>query len=120
MTKTVTTSLGGVTLHVKDIQKSLDFYSRLPGAMVVMPVQGDGSHKFAMVQIGKGRIGLLSGVPQLKFHLELDASDLDEMYKTLKSLGFEPEGPPRMRPWGERDFRVFDPDGYMVEFDQAD
>jgi catechol 2,3-dioxygenase-like lactoylglutathione lyase family enzyme len=119
MTKTATTCLGGVTLHVKNVQNSLDFYSRLPGAKVVIPVQGGGKHQFAMVQIGTGRIGLLSGVPQMKFHLEIEASDLDEMYETLKSRGFEPEGPPEVRPWGERDFRVFDPDGYMVEFDQA-
>jgi len=120
MAKTATASLGGVTLHVQDVQKSLDFYSRIPGAKIIIPPQGDKQHKFAMVQIGNGRIGLLSGVPQMKFHLEIDSSDLDDMYETLKKRGFKPEGPPEVRPWGERDMRVMDPDGYMVEFDQED
>ena len=120
MAKTATASFGGVTLHVQDIQKSLDFYSRIPGAKIVISPQGDKQHKFAMVQIGSGRIGLLSGLPQMKFHLEIDSSDLDDMYETLKKRGFKPEGPPKVRPWGERDMRVMDPDGYMVEFDQED
>jgi catechol 2,3-dioxygenase-like lactoylglutathione lyase family enzyme len=120
MPKTITASLGGITLHVKDIEKSLDFYSRIPGAEIVIPVQGKGQHRFAMVQLGEGRIGLLTGVPQMKFHIEIDASDLDGMYEALKKRGFKPEGPPEERPWGERDMRVMDPDGYMVEFDQAE
>jgi catechol 2,3-dioxygenase-like lactoylglutathione lyase family enzyme len=118
MTKTITASLGGITLHVKDVQTSLDFYCRIPGARIVVPIQGDELHKFAMVQIGGGTIGLLSGVPQMKFHLEIETSDLDDMYKTLKTVGLKPAGPPEERPWGQRDFRLIDPDGYMVEFDQ--
>jgi catechol 2,3-dioxygenase-like lactoylglutathione lyase family enzyme len=120
MAKTATTSLSGVTLHVQDVQKSLDFYSRIPGAKIVVANQGTNLHKFAMVQIGRGRIGLLSGVPQMKFHVEIDSSDLDDMYETLKERGFTPEGPPEDRPWGKRDMRVIDPDGNMVEFDQED
>jgi catechol 2,3-dioxygenase-like lactoylglutathione lyase family enzyme len=117
MTKTLTASLGGITLHVQDVQTSLDFYTRIPGAKITVPIQGDGQHKFAMVQIGAGRIGLLSGVPQMKFHIEFDASSLDDMYEELKKRGLHPEGPPEERPWGERDMRVIDPDGNIVEFD---
>jgi catechol 2,3-dioxygenase-like lactoylglutathione lyase family enzyme len=120
MTKTVTASFGGITLHVQDVQRSLDFYSRVPGAKIVIPIRGDDQHRFAMVQIGRGKIGLLSGVPQMKFHLEIDTSDLDNMYEALKTIGLQPEGPPQERPWGERDMRVIDPDGNMVEFDQED
>ena len=105
MAKTAMASLGGVTLHVQDVQKSLDFYSCIPGARIVVPPQGDKQHKFAMVQIGSGTIGLLSGVPQMQFHLEIDASDLDDMYETLKKRGFKLEGPPEVRPWGQRDMR---------------
>jgi catechol 2,3-dioxygenase-like lactoylglutathione lyase family enzyme len=118
MTKTLAASLTGVTLHVEDVQKSVDFYSRIPGAKVLIPIRGDDEHQFAMIQIGEGKIGFLSGVPQMKFHLEIDAAaDLDIMYKELKSLGLNPEGPPEDRPWGQRDMRLIDPDGNMVEFD---
>src|ERR1700679_940956 len=114
-TKSLTTTLGGITLHVKDIQKSLDFYSRIPGAQVEIPIRGNGDHQFGMVRIGRGRIGLLSGVNQMQFDVEIDTEDLDDMYRYLRNRGFEPEGPPEVRPWGERDMRLMDPDGYMIE-----
>lgn len=120
MARKLTASLAGITLHVKNVKKSLDFYSRIPGAKVVVPVTGDRKHQFAMVQIGAGMIGLLSGVPGMKFHIEMEASDLDKMYDKLNALGLPPEGPPEERPWGQRDMHVIDPDGYMVEFDQAE
>jgi len=117
-TKSLTNTLGGLTLHVQDIHKSLDFYSRIPGAQVVIPIRENGDHQFAMVRIGKGRIGLLAGVPHRQFHIEIDTEDLDDMYKSLKNRGFEPEGPPEVRSWGQKDMQLIDPDGYMIEFDQ--
>jgi len=118
--KTAKASLSGVTLHVKDVQRSLEFYTRIPGAKIVVPLQGKKKSGFAMVQIGSGCIGLLSGVKGMKFHLEVEASDLDDMYETLIARGFKPQGPPEERPWGIRDMHLMDPDGYLVEFDQAE
>ncbi len=107
-------SLEGMTLHVADVEKSLDFYRRIPGAQVVHHRPG----QFAMLQIGKSRLGLLRRT-QDKFHLEIEAVDLDEMYRQLKEAGLEPESPPVDRPWGERDFWILDPDGNTVEFGAA-
>jgi catechol 2,3-dioxygenase-like lactoylglutathione lyase family enzyme len=106
-------SLEGLTLHVADVRRSLDFYSRIPGAQVVFEQAG----RFALLQIGKGRLGLLqygSG-----FHVELEAADLDKVYAQVREAGLEPESPPTLRPWGERDFLVTDPDGNKIEFGEA-
>jgi catechol 2,3-dioxygenase-like lactoylglutathione lyase family enzyme len=104
-------SLEGLTLHVSDIERSLAFYQRIPGAAVVYHAPGH----FALLQIGAGRLGLLKlGYGQ--FHVEIEADDLEGMHAELRAAGIEPESPPQDRPWGERDFMVVDPDGYRLEF----
>jgi catechol 2,3-dioxygenase-like lactoylglutathione lyase family enzyme len=107
------TSLEGLTLHVADLQRSLDFYCSIPGARVLFERPG----QFAMLQIGNGRLGLLqhgSG-----FHVEIEAANLDEIYVQVRQAGLEPQSPPTVRPWGERDFLVTDPDGNLIEFGEA-
>ena len=105
--------LEGLTLHVKDLEKSVEFYSRIPGAKKKMHFPG----KFAMFQMGEGRLGLLQAEKQ-GFHVELGTGKkLDEMYEAVLAAGFKPESPPTDRPWGRRDFILLDPDGNMLEFD---
>lgn len=104
-------SLNGVTLHVSDVERSLDFYQRVPGAQLLVHRPG----AFALLQIGSGRLGLLKW-PKPTFHLEFDSADLDSMYAALREAGLEPQSPPQTRPWGERDFLLLDPDGNMIEF----
>jgi catechol 2,3-dioxygenase-like lactoylglutathione lyase family enzyme len=108
-------SLNGVTLHVKDIQKSKEFYSKIPGAKLIHETPG----QFALFQVGQGRLGLLQH-GEGKFHMEFDSADLDAMYAQLRENGLEPESPPQERPWGQRDFLAIDPDGNMVEFGQME
>lgn len=111
-----TASLEGLTLHVSDLERSLSFYSRIPGAEVVVHRPG----QFALISIGKGRLGLLQRGGTPRFHLEVEADDLDAMYAHLREQGIEPNSPPKVEPWGETDFRVIDPDGNIVEFGLAD
>jgi hypothetical protein len=47
-------SLEGVTLQVADVERSLEFYRKIPGATVAVHRLGE----FALVQIGIGRLGL--------------------------------------------------------------
>ena len=107
-------SLAGLTLHVADIERSLEFYRKIPGGSVMFHMPG----QFAMVRIGDGRLGLLRDC-QRAFHIELETTDLDGMYAQLAEIGITAEGPPAQRPWGERDFIVMDPDGNMLEFGVA-
>lgn len=103
-----------VSLHVADVEKSVAFYSRFPGAQLVMHRPG----QFAKFRFGGGHIQVV-GIPakEKSFHIELDAPDLQELFETLKSAGIEPEGPPTRQSFGRTQFRVLDPDGNILEFD---
>jgi catechol 2,3-dioxygenase-like lactoylglutathione lyase family enzyme len=106
----MTASLVGLTLHVSDVDRSLEFYRRLPGAAVLFHMPG----RFAMLRLGDGRLGLLADRKRA-FHVELEVRDLEATAADLQRLGFEVEGPTR-RPWGEVDVLVTDPDGNLLEF----
>jgi catechol 2,3-dioxygenase-like lactoylglutathione lyase family enzyme len=103
-------SLEGVTLQVASVERSLEFYQKIPGAQVLMHRPGS----FALLAIGKGRLGLLKVGPT---HLEFDVSDVDGLYQQLKDAGWPVEAPPQLKAWGEYDFTVRDPDGHCLEFD---
>jgi catechol 2,3-dioxygenase-like lactoylglutathione lyase family enzyme len=107
-------SLAGLTLHVADLERSLAFYTKIPGVTVEVHRPG----LIAILRIGQGRLGLLQRAAGW-FHVELEV-DLDGLYEALKQAGIEPKGPPVRHPWGERDFQVIDPDGFALEFESAD
>ncbi len=107
-------SLEGLTLHVADLERSQAFYTRLPGVAVEFHRPG----LFAMLRIGKGRLGFLQRAAG-RFHVELETDDLDGFYDAVRQTGIEPKGPPVRHPWGERDFQEIDPDGFVLEFESA-
>jgi catechol 2,3-dioxygenase-like lactoylglutathione lyase family enzyme len=106
-------SLVGLTLHVKDVEKSFAFYRQFPGAEVMFHLPGI----FALLKMGNGRLGLLCDQKR-PFHVEIDCLDLDATYALFQELGIPTEGPPSVKPWGERDFLLLDPDGNLVECGQ--
>lgn len=103
-------SLAGITLHVADVDHSLEFYRRLPGAAVAFHLPG----RFALLSLGQGRLALLADQKR-RFHIELEVPDLDAAAVELQALGLTIDGPTR-RQWGERDVLVQDPDGNLLEF----
>jgi catechol 2,3-dioxygenase-like lactoylglutathione lyase family enzyme len=105
-------SLAGLTLHVADLERSLAFYTRIPGATVEVHRPG----LIAILRIGQGRLGLLQRAAG-RFHVELEVDDLDAFYEEVRRAGIEPKGVPVRHPWGERDFQVVDPDGFVLEFE---
>jgi catechol 2,3-dioxygenase-like lactoylglutathione lyase family enzyme len=106
-------NLVGLTLHVADVDRSLEFYKRLPDSSILYHMPG----QFALLSVGSGRLGLLRDQKR-PFHVEIDCDDLDATCALLKDSGFPAEGP-TTRPWGERDVLVVDPDGNLVEFGEA-
>ena len=108
-----TISLNGTTLHVVDVEKSLEFYQRIPGAELMVHRAG----QFALLQFGQGRLGLLKWDTPT-FHIEMDSANLDAMHAQLVENGITPESLPQDHHWGQRDFLVLDPDGNMIEFGQ--
>lgn len=107
-------SLEGVSLCVADVERSFAFYSKLPGAQVIMHRPG----YFAKFKIGEGHVQVVGIPPEEKsFHIEMDAPDLQGLYEQLRAAGIEPDGPPTKRSFGRTNFRVHDPDGNILEFD---
>jgi len=106
--------LEGLTLHVEDLRRSLDFYERLPGFTVELQRPG----QVAVLRAGDFLLGLLAQprIARPAFHLEIATTDLDLLHQHLGAVGIRPTGPPRRRPWGERTFHVTDPDGNQLEF----
>ena len=112
----MTTSLEGVSLHVADVEKSVAFYSKFPGAQLIMHRTGE----FAKFKFGDGHIQVVAIPPEEKsFHIEMNAPDLHALYDNLKAVGIEPNGPPTKQSFGRTQFRVHDPDGNILEFDTA-
>jgi catechol 2,3-dioxygenase-like lactoylglutathione lyase family enzyme len=106
------TSLEGVTLQVADVERSLEFYRKIPGATVATHRPGE----FALVQIGKGRLGLLNKKLG-PTHIEIETLDLDALYQQVCAAGTTPKHAPSSKPWDPvRDFLVIDPDGHIIEF----
>src|SRR3979409_1718934 len=107
------TSLEGLTLHVRDVELSRAFYSRIPGTELLAHRPGE----FCLFRIGAGMLGLLQ-MRRVGFHLEVAVPDLEGTHAALRAVGLEPVGPPRDRPWGERTFELVDPDGNRLEFQE--
>ena len=111
------TSLEGVSLHVADVEKSVAFYSKLPGAQLIMHREGE----FAKFKIGDGHVQVVAiQLSEKSFHIEINAPDLHALYEELKSAGIEPDEPPTKRFFGRTNFRMHDPDGNILEFDSSE
>ena len=91
------TSLTGLTLHVADVERSRDFYTRLPGAVLVHHRPGD----FALFELGDGHLGLLSarflpkGAPA--FHMEVSSTleDIDALHDQVLAAAWSRTGHPQ-------------------------
>ena len=103
-------SLEGVTFQVSDVDKALEFYSRIPGTRVVYHRRSE----YAILAIGKGQLGLVS--QPVPTHVEIDASDPDALYEQLKEAGLPVNEPPEAKGWGDYTFVMYDPDGNCLEF----
>jgi len=125
-----TLRMEGLTLAVKDVKRSIEFYGKTLGLSVEMNSAPD----FAMIRVGGeggGTIGLLAerhanrkGVKSATraqhaaIHVELSTDDLDKLYKRLKARGVRFHEPPHDEPW-ERAMQALDPDGYTIEIAQG-
>src|SRR5258708_29765886 len=100
----------GLTLHVRDVELSREFYLRIPGITLAGHRQGE----VALLEINGCLLGLLQ-LPKAAFHIELGTQDLDRMYDHLVRKGIEPLSAPRERQWGEKAFNGTDPDGHGLQ-----
>jgi catechol 2,3-dioxygenase-like lactoylglutathione lyase family enzyme len=108
--------ISAVTLKVKDMPRSVRFYSGILGLEIIYggpdasftslrtPGAGD-----AILNLEQGTFSDLWG--RIIFHVK----DVDELWVNLVAKGLNP-ATPRDASWGERYFHLFDPDGHELSF----
>lgn len=114
-----------VSLAVKDIHASREFYSKLG----FTDFAGDISQNWLIMKSGDHVIGLFQGMfPKniLTFNPGWDQSasnlesftDIREIHQVLKENGISPDSEVEFSPDGPASFSVTDPDGNTILFDQ--
>ncbi len=115
-------------LFVEHLDVSVDFYERALGFQVARREPG-----YASLRRGDAELGLvpisrlparsagpgfsqerLAGDRGAGVEIVLEVEDLAAAVDVVAGAGFELVEPVRERPWGLRDFRLTDPDGYYV------
>ncbi|MGO6968638.1 VOC family protein [Rhizobium leguminosarum] len=111
-------------LFVEAPETSIDFYRRVLG----FEIQGSPSTEYTMLRNGDAVIAINSrSVLSTDHPLRIDTgqraglgveivlkvADVEGAYRTAKESGW-PVSDLALQPWGLRDFRLVDPDGYYV------
>ncbi len=114
-------------LFVEDLDTSIGFYAALGFAVERR------EHDYASLRWGEAVIGLgpisklpatgdgpgftrerLAGARGAGVEIVLEVEDLDVALAAARAAGHPLTEPPQDRPWGLRDFRLADPDGYYL------
>jgi catechol 2,3-dioxygenase-like lactoylglutathione lyase family enzyme len=115
-----------VVLLVKDIEKSKSFYNIVLGQKIVLDfgryVEFEGGlgiweKAYALNLIfedGKSAVEVGGNTAELYFEFD----DLDGLYEELEGKTTVIHSI-REPPWGQRAFRVYDPDGHIIEFGES-
>jgi catechol 2,3-dioxygenase-like lactoylglutathione lyase family enzyme len=124
--------ISAVTLKIKDMGKSCNLYSRIPGFKLAY---GGAADPFTTFEVGGSKmyvnLELLNdpstndvgiGSKQRDFgRIIFHTEDVDSLYRHMKNdraisraVSFETE--PADAPWGERFFHMREPNGYQLSF----
>jgi catechol 2,3-dioxygenase-like lactoylglutathione lyase family enzyme len=112
-------------LHVRDVDRSVRFYTEAFGFELAFRFPDEGPLEFAFLKLGETGIGIGSAkAPPLpdwpddrelgSFQLCIYADDTDAAAERLRSLGVEQVTEPREMPWGENLAFFADPDGNLI------
>jgi uncharacterized glyoxalase superfamily protein PhnB len=125
------------SIRVKDMQKSLDFYTKTLGLHTIDTLtRRDG--KIALASVGfDSPVLMLAPVEYVRtqqtkdnlaknqfgigveFHIGMNGSrKLDMFFKEVKAKGITVINEPNTEYWGDRIFTVKDPDGYAITFSE--
>ena len=112
-----------ISLTVKDLQKSLAWYTDVVGFSVERKLERDGVLRGVALRAGEIRLSInqddgAKGWTRVKgegFSLRITTEQsIDEIAARIKSRGGVLETEPADMPWGARVFRLRDPDGYKL------
>jgi len=114
-------------LLVEDVKKSKHFYNVILGQKIVMDfgenVGFEGGlaiwdKDYALNLIFKEKAKKISvGSNNLEIYFETE--DLENLYEQLMKQKVTSIHPVTEHPWGQRGFRIRDPDGHIVEFGES-
>ena len=116
-----------VVLLVDNIEESKDFYSRVLGQKIVMDFGRNVGFKgglaiwekeYALNIIFKEKAQNIQ-VGKNNAELYFESPDLDDLYKRIKKEKIEIIHPILEHPWGQRAFRIYDPDNHIIEFAES-
>jgi catechol 2,3-dioxygenase-like lactoylglutathione lyase family enzyme len=111
-------------IFVRDIEQSTTFYERVLGFTRRHSSPGYAGVARGSATIGIGRLAdlpsdhpLRSGDSErlgLGVEMVLEVDDVEGAFAAAKAVGHPIASPLQDRPWGLRDFRLIDPDGYYI------
>lgn len=111
-------------IAVESVDKTRNFYVDTLGFTHVMGMVGkDGQLDFVTVVLGGARIMFMrapggaaarAGKQPVEIYLEIE--DVDALHKKLTKTGVAISDPLTLQWWGDRTFKVLDPNGYEIWF----
>jgi len=116
-------SMLSVSLTVKDLGKSLTWYTNVLGFTIDRKIERDGKLRAVALKAGNARISInqddgAKGWTRVKgegFSLQITTDqNIDEIANRIKKHGGTLDSEPADMPWGARVFRLKDPDGYKL------
>ena len=112
---------------VEDITRSRAFYEQVLGQTVKFDfgedIQFEGDFSIHLKSHYQGLLGGKDAYPVTRkanwgeFYFETD--EIEAVEERLREVGAEFIHPVREQPWGERVFRVYDPDGHILEIGES-
>ena len=110
-------SISAVTLLTVDMATAVAFYRALGFHLLY----GGRAEPFTSFRVGAGYLNLqldtAHSPPRAVWgRVVLWVDDVDAMHRRALAAGFDPLTSPADAPWGERYFRIQDPDGHELSF----
>ncbi len=98
-----------------DVAAGVEYYRDVLGFSVNYQMEG-----FAVIDRDRARILLIAKTAQHKgiASCYVYVADADALHAEMTARGANVEGDPVSRPWGLREFRVFDPEGNILTLGQ--
>ena len=123
-------SIEHVTIRVRDMEASVEYYRRMFGAQVILRRNLAGEKKIAFLRIGDSMLELMGFGPASEpvdarehygvHHIGIKTDNFDATYKDLKAKGAEFLGEPFEPTPGIRLVFMRDPNGAVIELAQRD
>ena len=117
-----------VSLTVKDLQKSLAWYTDVMGFAIDRKIEREGKLRGVALKAGDVQLAInqddgARGWDRVKgegFSLRITTDQsVDEIANRIKKLGGTLDSEPADMPWGARIFRLRDPDGFKLTISSA-